>query len=166
MTWPDEVYLAGFAIVVVVVTAGAAVVVVVVTIGAAVVVVVAAAAVVVVVVVAGLGVVTVAGFEVVAVVAAALGADDPRADDPLADDPLAGDWLAGVRPELPAAGDVGVAEAAELEGCEAKGVDVVPSGASGAADADLTTRGTPLLGSAAVAGAVGTVSSTRMVVSG
>ena len=161
MTWPDEVYLAGFAIVVVVVTAGAAVVVVVVTIGAAVVVVVAAAAVVVVVVVAGLGVVTVAGFEVVAVVVAALGADDP-----LADDPLAGDWLAGVRPELPAAGDVGVAEAAELEGCEAKGVDVVPSGASGAAEADLTTRGTPLLGSAAVAGAVGTVSSTRMVVSG
>lgn len=157
MTWPDEVYLAGFAIVVVVVTAGAAVVVVVVTIGAAVVVVVAAAAVVV-VVVAGLGVVTVAGFEVVAVVVAALGADDP-----LADDPLAGDWLAGVRPELPAAGDVGVAEAAELEGCEAKGVDVVPSGASGAAEADLTTRGTPL---PAVAGAVGTVSSTRMVVSG
>ena len=156
MTWPDEVYLAGFAIVVVVVTAGAAVVVVVVTIGAAVVVVVAAAAVVVVVVVAGLGVVTVAGFEVVAVVVAALGADDP----------LAGVWPAGVWPELPAAGDVGVAEAAELEGCEAKGVDVVPSGASGAAEADLTTRGTPLLGSAAVAGAVGTVSSTRMVVSG
>lgn len=161
MTWPDEVYLAGFAIVVVVVTAGAAVVVVVVTIGAAVVVVVVAAAAVVVVVVAGLGVVTVAGFEVVAVVVAALGADDP-----LADDPLAGDWLAGVWPELPAAGDVGVAEAAELEGCEAKGVDVVPSGASGAAEADLTTRGTPLPGSAAVAGAVGTVSSTRMVVSG
>lgn len=159
MTWPDEVYLAGFAIVVVVVTAGAAVVVVVVTIGAAVVVVVAAAAVVV-VVVAGLGVVTVAGFEVVAVVVAVLGADDP-----LADDPLAGDWLAGVWPELPAADDVGVAEAAKLAGCETEGVDVVP-GASGTAEADLTTSGTPLLGSAAVAGAVGTVSSTRMVVSG
>ena len=154
MTWPDEVYLAGFAIVVVVVTAGAAVVVVVVTIGAAVVVVVAAAAVVV-VVVAGLGVVTVAGFEVVAVVVAVLGADDP----------LAGDWLAGVWPELPAADDVGVAEAAKLAGCETEGVDVVP-GASGTAEADLTTSGTPLLGSAAVAGAVGTVSSTRMVVSG
>ena len=155
MTWPDEVTLACFAIVVVVVTAGAAVVVVVVTIGAAVVVVVVAAAAVVVVTVAGLGVVTVAGFEVVAVVVAALGADDP----------LAGVWPAGVWPELPAADDVGVAEAAKLAGCETEGVDVVP-GASGTAEADLTTSGTPLPGSAAVAGAVGTVSSTRMVVSG
>jgi pilus assembly protein FimV len=151
MVCPDDVTLAGFAIVVV--TTGAVVVVVVVTIGAAVVVV-AATVVVVVTTVAGFGVVTVAGFDVVDVVAVL----------------DAGELLAGAE-----VGDVGLAGVAEeLEDGGTEGVDGVAAGASGtagasgaagAAEADLTTRGTPPTGSAA-AGSAGTVSSTRMVVSG
>ncbi len=65
---------------------------------------------------------------------------------------------------MPAAGDGGVAEADdEPKGGETEGVDVVSAAASGAADADLTTRGTPLLGSAAV---TGTVTFTTVAVSG
>lgn len=159
MTWPEEVTLACVATVVVVVAAGAAVVV---TIGAAVVVVVVVAGAAVVLVV----VTTVAGFAVGVV--AALGAACP----------LAGVWLAGDTPELPAARKAGVAEAAgETEGCETEGVFVVSAAAArtsgisagaaaGAAAADRTTRGTPLPGSTTSGAAAGTVSSTRMVVSG
>jgi hypothetical protein len=151
----------GFATVVVVVTAGAAVVVVVMTIGAAVVVVVVTTgAAVVEVITVGAFVVTVADATVVVVVAGVV------AVDPLTGVLPAGDTLA-------AAGDTGVTAAGEPAGCEADGfvvVVVVSSGSAGvsagAAGAALATRGTPLPGSTAGAVASGTVSSTRMVVSG
>jgi hypothetical protein len=139
MTWPDEVTLAGFAtVVVVVVTIGATVVVVV---GAAVVVVVAAT-VVVVTTVAGFGVVAVA-FAVVDVVA--------MLDDA---EPLDGAWPEGTTPGITAVGDAGVTPATgEVEGWETVGVASGAAGASGAgcvsgapgaaAEAALTTRGTP-----------------------
>jgi hypothetical protein len=66
-------------------------------------------------------------------------------------------------------GDVEVVAAVEeLDGCSAVGAagsGSAAAGEAGAPDADFVTSGTPLPGSAA-AGAAGTVSSTRTVVSG
>lgn len=159
MAWPDDVNLvAAFTVVAVVVGAGAVVVDVVVAGAAVVVVVVTTGAGAGVVGVVGAGVVGVAGFAVDGVVTDAAGAAG-----------LAGVWPEGVAAGFAVLDDVDVVAAVEeLDGCSAMGAAGAGSAAAGAAwapDADFVTSGTPLPVSAA-AGTSGTVSSTRMVVSG